>query len=631
MKKLCFLAVLVLLAGSLSFGSVYMNVVFDPDLGVYDHTEGGYTHPNSDGVYFMDNGASPSAPATVITMEDTSGPGDPPMYYDAAASTFTWEFEIPTEYNLDWECFDIYLDGSENCQGVAAVWPGIAILDGSGSVVENLIQDPATYVYEGTLPIGDNVMRVQVTASTDACFDARHDIQLRIQNIKLRWNAGTGVDPLAQNTWVTLTDSLFANSGSFPAIPTNSSENFAYVTNPTTFWPEEPAYNDDLDVDTVSDNSICCYGGEGGMMAESLFTIDDGSGPNPIALTDIVAGTVLEICFGCDDMGADRFDGSWITLIDDDPATAGVQVWPGGGAVLELVEAASPYAGDCVSGLTDEYDLAITTASYCRHFTVITEGSGPWNFNFYLHTNEYAPLRPINIELGSIYIDWIPPNHCTNEPAVDGVDYDGSDCYELFDRECSRNSTLFFPYYASQSCGTSPGNQRWWTGLSIDNTGWLANVRGGISGIITFYVYNTNDVNDVVMGIYETPDEVYPGECYAVMASECTYTGLIEWISGWEDWSGAAASLSDVSPYYEGYVVAVCDFPFAHGFAFIGREETTTDGAMAYGYLPLVITGWDNELGIYANFWEDGSGPVADPNNATLFNTFRMFNETWGH
>lgn len=51
-----------------------------------------------------------------------------------------------------------------------------------------------------------------------------------------------------------------------------------------------------------------------------------------------------------------------------------------------------------------------------------------------------------------------------------------------------------------------------------------------------------------------------------------------------------AFQLSSVAPGFEGYMIAVCNYNYGHGYAFIEYDLTQTNG-IAEGYIPLVITG----------------------------------------
>lgn len=51
-----------------------------------------------------------------------------------------------------------------------------------------------------------------------------------------------------------------------------------------------------------------------------------------------------------------------------------------------------------------------------------------------------------------------------------------------------------------------------------------------------------------------------------------------------------AAAASTLAPGFQGYAIAVCNFQYAHGFAYVVYNLTQNNGA-AMGYLPLVING----------------------------------------
>ncbi len=125
-------------------------------------------------------------------------------------------------------------------------------------------------------------------------------------------------------------------------------------------------------------------------------------------------------------------------------------------------------------------------------------------------------------------------------------------------------TTLLFPFVTNQS-GFD-------TGLAISNTSedWgLSGIDGQDGGCEIHYV--GTDTSDV------TPDDDFTTE--DVLAGE-----QLVWLLS----AGGSHGLNG-APDFQGYVLAACDFQYAHGYAFI------TDGfgggipALAQGYLALVI------------------------------------------
>jgi hypothetical protein len=52
------------------------------------------------------------------------------------------------------------------------------------------------------------------------------------------------------------------------------------------------------------------------------------------------------------------------------------------------------------------------------------------------------------------------------------------------------------------------------------------------------------------------------------------------------DWAFALSTIPGANPGFQGYVIAVCNFQYAHGFAFISDVGTRN---LAMGYLALII------------------------------------------
>jgi hypothetical protein len=125
-------------------------------------------------------------------------------------------------------------------------------------------------------------------------------------------------------------------------------------------------------------------------------------------------------------------------------------------------------------------------------------------------------------------------------------------------------TTLLFPFVTNQS-GFD-------TGLAISNTSedWgLSGIDGQDGGCEVHYI--GTDTSDNTPEVDVTTDDVLAGEQLVWLLSAGGSHGLV----------GA--------PDFQGYVLAACDFQYAHGYAFI------TDGfgggipALAQGYLALVI------------------------------------------
>ncbi|MGA3095130.1 MAG: hypothetical protein ABSF25_01645 [Bryobacteraceae bacterium] len=112
---------------------------------------------------------------------------------------------------------------------------------------------------------------------------------------------------------------------------------------------------------------------------------------------------------------------------------------------------------------------------------------------------------------------------------------------------------LLFPYVTSQG-GFD-------TGIAISNTSMDPWGTATSSGTCSLYFYGQNQLTaPLVVG------PIAPGNPNPALSAFTT---------------------SSVAPNFEGYVIAVCNFQFAHGFAFVSDIGARN---LAMGYLPLIIT-----------------------------------------
>lgn len=129
-------------------------------------------------------------------------------------------------------------------------------------------------------------------------------------------------------------------------------------------------------------------------------------------------------------------------------------------------------------------------------------------------------------------------------------------------------TTLLFPYLTNYATNAT---QHWETGVSIANTGadpFGSVLAGNTGGTCNLNFYGTN-----APPIITTP-AVAPGTQYNFVVSDPANTGRAQY------------------PSFQGYLFAVCNFQFAHGFAFV--EDGSPQGN-AMGYLALVV---DNRAAI---------------------------------
>jgi hypothetical protein len=134
---------------------------------------------------------------------------------------------------------------------------------------------------------------------------------------------------------------------------------------------------------------------------------------------------------------------------------------------------------------------------------------------------------------------------------------------------------LLFPYVTNQA-GFD-------TGLAIANTSADPLDTTEQSGACTLNYYgNTNGSTGPAA---QTSPEVGAGSHLALMLSGGG--GVFARDGGFT----ACASGACVAPLFQGYIIAICDFQFAHGFAYISDVQNDPSGRTlgAMGYLALII------------------------------------------
>jgi hypothetical protein len=107
------------------------------------------------------------------------------------------------------------------------------------------------------------------------------------------------------------------------------------------------------------------------------------------------------------------------------------------------------------------------------------------------------------------------------------------------------------------------------TGIAIANT----SEDGGLSATAQSGTCTLSFFGDNAPSAFTTPSAIAGGKVYANVASA-------------------------IAPGFQGYVIAKCNFQFAHGFAFVQSTVGYTPSTAAMGYLPLVLildrTGTEN-------------------------------------
>jgi len=142
-------------------------------------------------------------------------------------------------------------------------------------------------------------------------------------------------------------------------------------------------------------------------------------------------------------------------------------------------------------------------------------------------------------------------------------------------------TTLLFPFVAAGTAA-APGFD---TGIAISNTGMdplsAANTAPGTAGACSFSLYGSNG------GTVPTPTAIATALA-ALNGVGYPANGVIA------PGTSAAFSLANenIAPGFSGYIIAQCNFLYAHGFAYItygGDSPVTVNSEMAMGYLAEIL------------------------------------------
>lgn len=87
---------------------------------------------------------------------------------------------------------------------------------------------------------------------------------------------------------------------------------------------------------------------------------------------------------------------------------------------------------------------------------------------------------------------------------------------------------------------------------------------------------------------------LYGYEQYTTTAPATVRTYTTAVLAAGNTWTGTLASNMTTFPGFQGYIIAACDFQFAHGFAFITTAQFGGGGAVAEGYLAVVLPEGDD-------------------------------------
>jgi hypothetical protein len=134
-------------------------------------------------------------------------------------------------------------------------------------------------------------------------------------------------------------------------------------------------------------------------------------------------------------------------------------------------------------------------------------------------------------------------------------------------------TTLLFPFVTTTKVTAT---QHWETGIAIDNTGadpWNSvpvpsTPNPNSYCTLTFYGQGASQGAGQMTPTQVQSPTIGPGQNWAFVASDPQFTGLAPNVN------------------FAGYIFAVCNFQFAHGFAFV---EDGSPSGNAMGYLALVV------------------------------------------
>jgi hypothetical protein len=134
-------------------------------------------------------------------------------------------------------------------------------------------------------------------------------------------------------------------------------------------------------------------------------------------------------------------------------------------------------------------------------------------------------------------------------------------------------TTLLFPFVTTTKVSAT---QHWETGIAIDNTGadpWNSvpvpsTPNPNSYCTLTFYGQGASQGAGQMTPTQVQSPTIGPGQNWAFVASDPQFTGLAPNVN------------------FAGYIFAVCNFQFAHGFAFV---EDGSPSGNAMGYLALVV------------------------------------------
>jgi len=194
-----------------------------------------------------------------------------------------------------------------------------------------------------------------------------------------------------------------------------------------------------------------------------------------------------------------------------------------------------------------------------------TPNAPAFNFAFYATYSNVTNPPPVGTD-GSVALGFAPTsgsgNATTTNSWVPRFNAIGAAVPAFVVVPCQ--TTLLFPYLTNFSNNTTPPTH-WETGVSIANTGadpWNSVLPTAAGGTCNLNFYGTNPPP-----IITTP-AITPGKQYAFVVSDPANTGTAQY------------------PGFQGYLFAVCNFQFAHGFAFV---EDGSPAGNAMGYLALVV------------------------------------------
>ena len=235
----------------------------------------------------------------------------------------------------------------------------------------------------------------------------------------------------------------------------------------------------------------------------------------------------------------------------------------GGDGTVSTDSSTSPSVDVPSSGLVVYEVVEISAESYSTHETVEVEVAVDYDIPGPLGTGT------VNGNLAPISTTYTMSDEAYEPRFIDRA----SDAGVITISPC--RTILLFPYVTNQA-GFD-------TGLAIANT--TADPLGTVAQAGTCVINYYGNTNGSTGPAAQTSPSVGSGSHLAMMLSGGG--GVFAKDGGFT----ACASGACVAPLFQGYIIAMCNFQFAHGFAYVSDVQNDPSGRTlgAMGYLALII------------------------------------------